>query len=71
MSLPLGDEGELTYLATEEVDCLKLSELDFGDSVLLIRPEYIKAYDFLDLRSPKVKDSVVVTSGPGIGSTFY
>jgi hypothetical protein len=68
---PLDDDGELEYLAAEEVKRLKLSKLDFGGGVLLIRPEYIKAYDSLDLVSPKVKHSVVVTGGSGIGTAFY
>ena len=63
-------ETKLKYVAAEEVNRLKLSELNFGGTVLLIRPEYIQACDSLDLVSTTVKRSVVITGQPGNGSAF-
>ena len=71
MSTSKSCEARLEYVTAEEVNCLKLLELDFSGTILLICPEYIQACDLLDLVSPTVKRSVVITGQPGNGSAFY
>ena len=71
MSTSKSCEARLEYVTVEEVNCLKLLELYFSGTILLIHPEYIQACDLLDLVSPTVKCSVVITGQPGNGSAFY
>ncbi|KAH9022984.1 hypothetical protein EDB85DRAFT_342232 [Lactarius pseudohatsudake] len=71
-SAPFGDEGELEYLDAEEIDRLKLLDLEFCEKVLLFRREYITAYESLSLGSPTNKEpSVVVIGQPGIGKSIF
>ncbi|KAH9082063.1 hypothetical protein EDB83DRAFT_2512858 [Lactarius deliciosus] len=71
-SAPFGDEGELEYLDAEEIDRLKLLDLEFCEKVLLFRREYITAYESLSLGSPTNKEpSVVVIGQPGIGKYIF
>ena len=44
MSTSKSCEARLEYVTAEEVNCLKLLELDFGGTILLICPEYIQCY---------------------------
>jgi len=68
-SPPFGDEGELEYLAAEEINRLKLLDLEYGEDVLLFRREYITAYE--SLGSPtNTKRGVVIIGQPGIGVYF-
>ncbi|KAH9014215.1 hypothetical protein EDB84DRAFT_1568299 [Lactarius hengduanensis] len=72
-SVPFGDEGELEYLDAEEIDRLKLFDLEFYGEVLLFRREYTTAYDSLELGSPteQKKPDVVVLGQPGIGKSVF
>ena len=71
MSTSKSCEARLEYVTVEEVNRLKLLELDFSGTILLFHPEYIQACDLLDLVLPTVKCSVVITGQPGNSSAFY
>ncbi|KAH8998986.1 hypothetical protein EDB86DRAFT_3147295 [Lactarius hatsudake] len=70
-SAPFGDEGELEYLDAEEIERLKLLDLEFCEKVLLFRREYVMAYESLSLGSPTNKEPSVVVIGQGIGKFTF
>ena len=63
--------GTSDYVPLTKLQELGLSRLGFGEMVLLLRQEYIKAFDALHLGSPMGDDdNVIITGHPGIGIQF-
>jgi hypothetical protein len=70
--LRLAPGSNLKYLPKENVHSLRLSQLHFGESVLLVREEYKDAYSYLESRKAKEEASSrgggrIVSGQPGIG----
>lgn len=74
--LRLAPGSNLKYLPKENVHSLRLSQLHFGESVLLVREEYKDAYSYLESRKAKEEASSrgggrIVSGQPGIGKSCF
>lgn len=60
--------GTSYYIPWAKLQELELSRLGFGETVLLVRQEYLNAFDALCLDSLMGDDgNVIITGHPGIG----
>jgi hypothetical protein len=69
MLLEMADCGGLGYIPEAQVNELGLQDLGYNEKVLLVRHEYISAFDHLTSLSLNDRSGgVIVTGQPGIGT---
>lgn len=69
MLLEMSDCGGLEYIPEAQVNELGLQDLGHNEKVLLVRHEYISAFDHLTSLSLNDRSGgVIVTGQPGIGT---